>query len=112
MAGPIGVGKSTLAQGLARALGIPYREIDALYHGPNWTKRETFEKDVDALTKQRSWITEWQYDQVRPLLADRASLFIWLDLPWPVVLYRVTKRTLRRWVRQEELWAGNREQPP
>ncbi len=111
VAGSIGAGKSTLAEQLSKELGIPYAEVDALYHGPNWTKRPTFEADVDAFTRQPNWITEWQYDEARPLLADRAELFVWLDLPLPLVLSRVTRRTVRRWLFRQELWAGNREQP-
>lgn len=92
-------------------MDIPYAELDALYHGPNWTKRPTFEDDLDRFTSQPAWITEWQYDEARPLLLDRADTFIWLDLPFPLVLWRVTSRTACRWITREELWAGNREQP-
>ena len=34
--GPSGSGKTTLAVEIARTLGIPHVEIDALHHGPNW----------------------------------------------------------------------------
>lgn len=112
VAGSIGAGKTTLAQDLAVALDLPFAEIDALYHGPNWTKRPQFESDLDQFTSQNSWVTEWLYPQVRPLLAQRADTLIWLDLPLPVVLYRVTTRTLRRWWRLETVWAGNREPAP
>ena len=107
-----GSGKTTLAARIADVLGVPHTEIDALHHGAGWVKRPTFEADVDAFTSEPSWTTEWQYTSVRPLLAERADLVVWLDLPRPQVMRQVTRRTLRRWVRREELWNGNREPGP
>lgn len=111
VAGVSGSGKSTLARRIGAVLGLPYTELDALHHGPGWTKRPEFEADVDALVASHSWVTEWQYDHARPLLAQRADLLVWVDLPFPVTLTRVTRRTLRRRWRREELWNGNREAP-
>jgi adenylate kinase family enzyme len=56
-------------------------------------------------------VIEWQYDQVRPLLAERADLVVWLDLPRHVVMRQVVRRTVRRRVRREVLWNGNVEAP-
>ena len=109
VAGTSGAGKSTLAQQIARIRTIPYQELDALYHGPDWTKRSDFESDLDSFTSQPAWITEWQYASAKPLLLDRADTFIWLDLPFPLVLWRVTRRTIRRAITREELWGGNHE---
>jgi adenylate kinase family enzyme len=110
--GGSGSGKTTLAARIAAVLGVPHTEIDALHHGPGWEKRPTFEADVDAFTSGPAWVTEWQYSTVRPLLAERADLVVWLDLPRRQVMGQVTRRTLRRWVRREELWNGNREPAP
>jgi adenylate kinase family enzyme len=110
--GGSGSGKTTLASRVADVLGVPHTEIDALHHGPGWVKRPTFEADVDAFTSEPAWVTEWQYTTVRPLLAERADLVVWLDLPRSRVMRQVTARTLRRWVRREELWNGNREPAP
>ncbi len=55
-------------------------EIDALFHGPGWTPRETFAAEVDAFSAEPNWITEWQYSTVRDLFAERADLLVWLDL--------------------------------
>jgi hypothetical protein len=40
---------------------------------------------------------------------DRAELIVWLDLPLRTKLRRLLSRTSRRWLRNEELWNGNRE---
>ncbi len=39
----------------------------------------------------------------------RADTVVWIDLPRRVVMYQVIVRTLRRVVRREDLWNGNRE---
>ena len=48
VAGTSGSGKSTLAVQIAEVGGQPYVEIDALFHGPGWTPRPEFERDVDG----------------------------------------------------------------
>jgi len=111
VAGGSGAGKSTLARRIANAAGLPYVEIDALFHGPDWTPRPSFTADVDTFTSHPGWVTEWQYESVRDLLAARAELLVFLDYPRSLVMRRVIMRTLRRRFRREELWNGNREGP-
>jgi adenylate kinase family enzyme len=36
--GSSGSGKSTFARELAAKLDLPYVELDALHHGPNWSE--------------------------------------------------------------------------
>lgn len=111
VAGVSGAGKTTLARRIAERTGIPHTEIDALRHGPGWAPRETFEDDVELFTRADRWITEWQYRELRPLLADRADTLVWLDLPIALTMARVIRRTLRRRLRRELLWNGNLEGP-
>lgn len=111
VAGTSGSGKSTLARRISDVLDLPYTELDGLFHGPGWTPRPTFADEVEAFTGEERWVTEWQYSDARPLLTARCDLFVWVDLPYPVVLGRVVRRTLRRRLRDEELWNGNREAP-
>jgi hypothetical protein len=110
VAGVSGAGKTTFAGRLAALAGLPHTEIDALFHGPDWTPRPEFQDDVRALVAQPEWVTEWQYGEVRPLLAAHADLLVWLDHPfWRVTFPRVVRRTVRRRLLREELWNGNRE---
>ena len=111
VAGTSGAGKSTLARRIAAASGVPYAEIDALFHGPGWTPRPSFLAEVDAFTSQPGWVTEWQYDSARELLADRAQLIVFLDYSRVRVMRQVVARTVRRRVRREKLWNGNVEGP-
>lgn len=100
-----------MAARLAPMLEVPHVEIDALFHGPGWTPRETFVDEVETFTARSGWITEWQYSAVRPLLAERADLMVWLDLSRATVMRQVVRRTLRRRVRRQVLWNGNMEPP-
>jgi adenylate kinase family enzyme len=111
VAGTSGSGKTTLASRVATVLGLPHTEIDALYHGPGWVPRPEFEDDVRRLVASPAWVTEWQYAPVRALLAERADLLVWLDLPALVTARQVVRRTLRRRLRREALWNGNVEPP-
>ena len=111
VAGAVGAGKTTLVRQVAASWGLPYVELDALYHGPQWQPRPTFRDDVVALAAEDEWVTEWQYTIARPLLAERADALVFLDLPIWVVTPRVVWRTLRRVLRRTELWNGLREPP-
>ncbi|RLV50373.1 AAA family ATPase [Nocardioides mangrovicus] len=111
VAGVSGAGKTTYAQAIAARLAIPHVEIDALYHGENWVPRPSFDRDVDALVARPAWVTEWHYASARPKVAARAEVMVWLDLPFRITLFRVVRRTLRRRLRREVLWNGNREGP-
>ena len=111
VAGTSGAGKSTLARQIALALALPYFEMDALFHGPDWSERPTFERDVTAHVARPSWVTEYQYQAVRPRLAARAQLLVWLDLPRPVVMGRVVRRTVMRRLTRAEILNGNVEPP-
>ncbi len=111
--GASGTGKSTLARALAQRLKLPYVELDALYHGPNWTAASTEElqgRVRQALDDARGWVVDGNYDSnLGTALLDRAELIVWLDLPLPIKLWRLLKRSARRWLRRELLWNGNRE---
>lgn len=111
VAGTSGSGKTTLAARIAAALRLPHVEIDALFHGPGWTPRPSFEADVHRFSAGPAWVTEWQYTPVRAHLADRADLLVWLDLPRALVLRQVVRRTVVRRLRRERLWNGNVEPP-
>jgi adenylate kinase family enzyme len=107
--GTSGAGKTILAGRIAARLGIEHVEIDALFHGPGWTPRPSFLADVRAFAERDAWVTEWQYDDARPVLLERATLAVWLDYPLWLRMGRVLRRTFTRRVRRTELWNGNVE---
>ena len=109
---PAGTGKTTLARRLRVRTGVPYEELDALFHGPGWTELPGFRDDVAAFAARDAWTTEWQYTtQLGQLLPSRADTLVWLDLPVAVQMGRLIRRTVvRRW-RREPLWHDNVEPP-
>jgi len=106
-------GKSTLARALAERLGVPYTELDALHHGPNWTEAsagELRERVEAVMGASDGWVIDGGYrGKLGDLVWERADAVVWLDLPLPLILGRLVRRTHGRIRRGEELWNGNRE---
>jgi adenylate kinase family enzyme len=109
--GTSGSGKTTMARQLARRLEIPHVELDALYWGPNWTPapREVFRQQVERAIGGHEWATDGNYSAVRDIVWGRADTIVWLDYSLPVILWRVTTRTIRRAATREKLWNDNQE---
>ncbi|OFZ79397.1 MAG: hypothetical protein A2603_14495 [Bdellovibrionales bacterium RIFOXYD1_FULL_55_31] len=110
--GTSGSGKTTLARILANKFQLTDIELDALFWGPNWTQasQSIFRERIEtAMALKQGWIIHGNYGKVRDLTWGKASIVIWLDYSLPVVFWRVLKRSLFRIVKNESLWAGNRE---
>jgi adenylate kinase family enzyme len=110
--GASGAGKTTLAARLAARLGVEHIELDALYHGPNWTARppDEFRACVAAIVERDAWVIDGGYGAVLGDVVPRAAdAIVWLDLPLLVTLARLARRSARRLVMRTELWNGNRE---
>ena len=105
-------GKTTLGRELARRLDVPFVELDALHHGPNWTEAtaEEFRAKVEPLVAGDGWVIDGGYwAKLGDLVVGNADTVVWLDLPIRIWLPRLLRRTSRRVLRREELWNGNRE---
>jgi adenylate kinase family enzyme len=111
--GSSGSGKSRLAARIAGILAVPCVELDALHHLAGWERiePEEFLRQVTAVATTDSWVIDGNYRAVvmEGPVWRRADTVVWLDLPRRMVMRQVTARTLRRTVRREELWNGNRE---
>jgi len=109
--GTSGAGKSTFAFALAGVLGVPWVELDSVYHQADWTPLPVseFRSRVLAVASGPCWVIDGSYSVVRDLVWARADTVVWLDLPRHTVMRRLVFRTLRRVAGRVELWNGNRE---
>ncbi len=109
--GVTGAGKTTLAAALARALGVPHIEIDAIQWRENWSQAPLDEM-LAALAQRTAgpgWVADGNYSKLRPTLWPLADTIVWLDYGLLRCLWRVLWRTLRRVHNKELLWGVNRE---
>jgi adenylate kinase family enzyme len=107
-----GNGKTTLGRALAARLDVPFVELDALVHGPNWT--ETSDEDLRALVTPivalEAWVIDGTYrSKIGNLVFDAADAIVWLDLPMRVWFPRLVRRSVRRLTGREAMWNDNRE---
>lgn len=107
-----GNGKTTLGRALAERLGVPFVELDALVHGPNW--QETSDEDllrlIEPVLRQDGWVIDGTYlRKLGPIVLDSADTVVWLDLPTRVWLPRLLKRSARRISDREPMWNENKE---
>ena len=109
--GSSGAGKTTLARALSQRLGVPHIELDAIRHGPNWveTPDDLFRERLAERVRAEAWVVDGSYGFARDISWGRAERVVWLDYPFPTVMTRLIRRTLRRIVIGEELWNGNCE---
>jgi adenylate kinase family enzyme len=110
--GSSGSGKTTVAHALADRLSLICVELDALVHGPGWveTSDEELRRALEPILAGDGWVIDGNYTRkLGDLVVEHADTVVWLDLPLPLKLRRISRRTFGRIVRREELWNRNRE---
>lgn len=107
-----GNGKTTLGRELAARLDVPFVEVDALVHGPDWseTSAPDLRRAIEHVVAGAGWVIDNPYQRkLGSLVLEAADLVVWLDLPVRVWLPRLVRRTIARVIHREELWNGNHE---
>ena len=107
-----GNGKTTVARALSKRLDAPYVELDAIYHQPGWQQltRDEFRARVDEATSGDRWVVDGSYvDFVGDIVLNRADTAVWLDQSLALVLWRLSRRALRDYRTQRDLYNGNRQ---
>lgn len=112
--GTSGSGKSTFGRELAERLGVPFVELDALHHGPNWSEPTDEEFRARVLEAMEAapdgWVIDGNYEvKLGDTVIAAADTIVWLDLPLRLKTARLLQRTHERIRDRVELWAGNKE---
>ena len=110
--GTSGAGKTTLGRELARRIGAPFVEVDAIAHKAGWVEAtdDELRAGIEAGIRGDRWVVDGTYQRrLGDFVTARADLVVWLDLPLVTKLARVLRRSWGRVTRREELWNGNRE---
>lgn len=104
-------GKTTFADRLAQKLKCTHVQLDALYWQENWQERpnEEFKKLVSEAVSVDRWVVDGNYSRVREIVWPRATMLIWLNYSFHVVMLRAFRRTFRRVFLHENIYADNRE---
>ena len=92
--GCAGAGKSTLASRLGQTFNLPVIHMDKHFWLPGWVQKEKveFQAEIFELVEDECWIMEGNYKETLPKRLERADLFVYLDFPRWLCLYRVFKR--------------------
>ncbi len=113
--GTTGSGKSTLAKQLSKQLNLAYIELDDLLWLDDWQESSNealfLKLKIATENAEAGWILDGLYTRTIPMVMQQAEMVIWLDYPFWVNLYRLTRRTLKGLVNQKPLWkhSNNRE---
>ena len=106
-----GSGKSTWAARIAHRCQLPHYELDATFHQAEWTSLTPTE--MLARTREyaagETWVIDGNYSSTRPVLATRPTVVVAMNLPRRQVIFQIVRRSVRRVLRRQELWNGNRE---
>lgn len=110
--GTTGSGKTTLGENLGRTLNVPATDLDVLHWEDDWQEvpHEVFEQRVIEAISSERWIITGNYSRVQHLIWHKADTIIWLDYPFLINLWRLSKRTWKRVTGKQALWnTNNRE---
>ena len=112
--GDSGSGKTTFARTLASKLGVPHRELDEVFWGPNWQQRDNEEAVADLRDwidhiGTDGWVIDGNWNTRIGTMLDAADAVIWLDYSRTVIMTRIIRRTLGRALLRRTTYHGNRE---
>jgi adenylate kinase family enzyme len=91
-----GGGKTSLADALARKLGIRHISLDAIQWRPNWamTPEDEFTRTLEGRLDESTdgWVTDGNYSQHRPMILAKADTVIIIQLWFAALFWRILLR--------------------
>ncbi len=105
-------GKTTLGGKLAREFDGKHIDLDDLAWLPNWQQEERpkLESKIKAaIDGVDTWVISGSYSYTWAITMPRATHIVFLDLPYPVLLWRLIRRSFRRHFKKEKCCGENQE---
>ncbi|USA45982.1 AAA family ATPase [Acinetobacter sp. C26M] len=113
--GTTGSGKSTFARQLAQKQQLQYIELDNLLWLNDWQESSNealfLKLKIAMKNAATGWVIDGLYTRTIPMMMEKVDTVIWLDYPFYINLYRLTKRTFGCVISRKKLWedSNNRE---
>ncbi|MGR5333940.1 adenylate kinase [Vibrio gigantis] len=105
--GKPGSGKSTVSKALAAATGLELHQLDSIVYKANgeFVDSAEFEQAHESILRSDSWIIDGfgPLDSFNKRL-DAADTLVYIDLPYPMSYWFVTKRMLKGLFVKPEGW--------
>jgi len=94
-------GKSTLARAIAARLNLPYVELDAIKHMPNWVERDRddFRVQVRRVLDENpdGWVIDGNYGtDLQGMVAKEADTVVYVNIGFWLMFWRITWRSFAR----------------
>jgi len=99
ISGELGSGKTTLAQSLSSRLHIPHYNLDRV----NWEQENAL-----AIAEGPAWVTEGIYLIFTEPMLYHADYIIFLEISWPVAVWRIIYRHISNSLRGTNSYPGIR----
>lgn len=89
-----GSGKTTFAEKLNKATGLPLYYLDAIWHKPDKThiSREDFDERIAEIFKDDNWIIDGNYKRTIEMRLQNCDTVFLFDLPTEVCIQGATER--------------------
>ncbi len=109
--GVTGSGKTTLAEQIAGATGLPWYAMDDLTWEPGWVPVELDEqrRRVEAVCSADTWVIDTAYGAWLDLVLPRVERVVALDYPRWLSLQRLVRRSVARSMDKRPICNGNYE---
>ncbi len=99
--GRAGFGKTTVARQIAKSIGIPHIELDALIWESQGVRKPVEESLSEVLSLISKHTDGWVFDGIYPfqeIILPLADTVVWIRLPIRVFFWRLMKRNIRWWM--------------
>ena len=92
-----GSGKTTVANRLGAALGLPVTHLDVVFYDDQWNPlpHDEFTALQHDLVATRRWVIDGNYASTMPIRLAAADTVIFLDRPAPACLWGIAQRRHR-----------------